>query len=81
MGAALPEDALLAERQRLGAHIRALRERRGWSQDTLAHLTGLNRSYPHKIEAGLVDLRHSTLLRLAHALDLTLAELVTAEEP
>lgn len=64
------------QQRRLGTRIRALREEKGWSQDTFAHLTGLNRSYPHKIEIGAVDVRFSTLLRMAQALGITVCELV-----
>ncbi|MVN88512.1 helix-turn-helix domain-containing protein [Deinococcus sp. HMF7620] len=77
MGQPLSPDALDRHQQHLGARIRALRTARGWSQDTLAHQAGLNRSYPHKIEVGLIDLRYSTLLRLAAAFELSPAELLT----
>lgn len=70
------QDWVRIEQRRLGARLRTLREARGWSQDTLAHLSGLNRSYPHKIERGELDLRYSTLLRLAAALDISVADLI-----
>lgn len=77
-----PLDAeLLEHRKRLGERIRQLREARGWSQDTFAHLAGLNRAYPHKIETGKVDIRYSTLLRVAHVLGLNVADVVTFEQP
>ncbi|PTA66337.1 helix-turn-helix domain-containing protein [Deinococcus arcticus] len=76
----LPLDAdLLNSRRRLGERIRQLREARGWSQDTFAHLAGLNRAYPHKIETGKVDLRYSTLVRVAHVLNITVADVVTLD--
>lgn len=76
-----PSDAeLLEDRRRLGARIRRLREARGWSQDVFAHLTALNRSYPHKIETAQVDVRYSTLVRIARALGMTVAEVVAVGE-
>lgn len=62
------------QQERLGERIRQLREQKGWSQDTFAHLTGLNRSYPHKIETGKVDVRYSTLLRITQVFELSLSE-------
>lgn len=77
---ALPQDADLSEDlKRLGERIRRLREARGWSQDTFAHLAGLNRAYPYKIESGKVDLRYSTLRKIAHVLETTVAEVVRAD--
>jgi transcriptional regulator with XRE-family HTH domain len=62
--------------QQLGQRIRQLREARGWSQDTFAHLAGLNRAYPHKIERAKVDLRFSTLLRIAAVFELSVDQLL-----
>lgn len=78
---ALPHDqeGLAEELKRLGERIRRLREARGWSQDTFAHLAGLNRAYPYKIETGKVDLRYSTLQKIAHVLGTTVAEVVRAD--
>lgn len=56
--------------------VRQLREAREWSQDTLAHLSGLHRAYPHKIETGQVDPRLSTLARPADVFGIGLAELL-----
>lgn len=72
----VPHDPWQKEKERLGLRIRTLRQERGWSQDTFAHLAGLNRSYPHKVESGSVDVRFSTLLRIAQVLELTVAELL-----
>mgnify|MGYP000317228201 CR=1 FL=1 len=36
--------------KRLGKRIREIRENRGWSQDVLAELSGLNRSYIGSLE-------------------------------
>lgn len=76
MGQDNEEAALRAAQRQLGARVRALREARGWSQDTFAHLAGLHRAYPHRIEAAKVDVRYSTLVRLARVLEVTVADLV-----
>jgi transcriptional regulator with XRE-family HTH domain len=36
----------------LGDRIRALREDRGWSQEHLAHLVGVDRTYQSDVERG-----------------------------
>ncbi|MBZ9752667.1 helix-turn-helix transcriptional regulator [Deinococcus sp. HMF7604] len=61
----------------VGQRIRQLREQQGWSQDTLAHLTGMHRAYPHRIETGQVDVRISTLAKLAEVFGLSLPDLLT----
>lgn len=66
----------LTYRRRLGERIRELRQSRGWNQDTLAHLTGMHRAYPYRVENGLIDLRLSTLLRLAQVFEISLQQLV-----
>lgn len=72
------EDAQIATaQQRLGHRVRQLREQRNWSQDTFAHLSGLNRAYPHKIETAKVDVRFSTLVKIARAFEIAVADLVT----
>ncbi|GAA5514851.1 hypothetical protein Dcar01_03613 [Deinococcus carri] len=63
--------------RRLGQRIMQLRKGRGWSQDTFAHLAGLNRAYPNKIEKAKVDLRFSTLVRIANVFDMTVDSLLT----
>lgn len=68
-------------RRRLGQRIRALREDRRWSQDTFAQLTGMNRAYPHRIETGQVDVRYSTLLRIAQEFGMPVSELLADAPP
>ena len=77
-----PENASLTLQQRVGLQVRQLRRERGWSQDTLAHLTHMHRSYPNQIEKGKVDLRLSTLEKLAQVFEMTPADLLSgaAEE-
>ena len=65
----LPEDDTLAYRQALGRAVRRLRKPQH-NQDDFADLVGVYRSHMGLIEQGKLDLRLSTLLRLARALQL-----------
>lgn len=53
-------------RKSLGKRIRILREKRKWSQEELAHQSGLARSFTGAIERGEKDLRLTTLTKLAN---------------
>ena len=53
-------------------HLQAARRDRGISQRALSELAGVPQSQISRIEAGTVDLRLSSLVALAHALDLEL---------
>jgi transcriptional regulator with XRE-family HTH domain len=55
-----------AVRKRLGKRVRALRERKKWSQEELAHRGTLARSFTGAIERGEKDLRLTTLVKLAN---------------
>lgn len=69
----------IAYRRRLGERIKKLRKNRGWNQDTLAHLTGMHRAYPYRLENGLIDIRLSTLLRLAQVFEMPLQQFLDIE--
>lgn len=58
------QDAILIRKQ-LGVRVRQLRDRRNWSQEELAHRSGLARSFTGAIERGEKDVRLSTLVKLA----------------
>jgi len=62
-------------RKELGSRIRRLREKRGVSQEELAHQTGFSRSFMSAIERGTKDVRLSTLLRLASIFEISLSQL------
>lgn len=62
---------------RLGKRIRSLRKDRGWTQEELAHRSGLNRSYMSDVECGRSDLSLSTLQKIARPLGISVAELLT----
>ena len=58
----------LAERKRLGAKIKSMREQSGMTQAELAGLCGLNRPNLARIEAGKYSTGQDILSRIASAL-------------
>ena len=52
----------------LGKNIRAQRKEKGFSQDTFAHVCGIDRSYMGRIERGEVNITVEKLYRLANTL-------------
>jgi transcriptional regulator with XRE-family HTH domain len=63
-------DAIGADLQvQVGANLRRFREKRGLTQEQLAHAAGLATRHLQKIEAGQVNLTLRTLVRLGSALD------------
>jgi transcriptional regulator with XRE-family HTH domain len=67
-------DAEVAKKE-LGSRVRALRQKKGWSQEGLAHESGLARSFTGAIERGEKDVRLSTLVKLANTLKLPVSQL------
>jgi transcriptional regulator with XRE-family HTH domain len=62
---------------RLGTSLRSARERRGWSREALAHVSGLSWSAITQIESGRrQEVRASTLVALAGALGVSVDYLV-----
>jgi transcriptional regulator with XRE-family HTH domain len=66
-------DAVL---QKIGMAIRALRIAQGISQERLALLAEVDRSYVGRIERGENNIAVLTLVRIASALSMTVAELM-----
>lgn len=67
--------------QNLGDAIRARRgEIGGLSQEGLADLAGMHRTYVSEIERGLRNPSYRNLVKLAAALDVPLSELVARAE-
>jgi transcriptional regulator with XRE-family HTH domain len=64
----------------IGSTIRSLRRERGLSQETLADLADIDRSYMSGVERGLRNISVLNLSRVAKALDVPLVELVGAAE-
>jgi transcriptional regulator with XRE-family HTH domain len=62
---------------KFGKRVRALRAERGWTQEELAHRSGLNRSYMSEVERGISDVSLSTLQKIAKTLEISLADLLT----
>jgi transcriptional regulator with XRE-family HTH domain len=63
-----------------GITVRQLREQHGWSQEKLAELSDLNRSYVGEIERGRVIASIVTAQKLAWALELPVAGLLAHSE-
>lgn len=64
------------EKRALGARIVAERTRRGITQRQLALMTSTSRSYLWKIEIGAADVGIDVLIRIAHALDVPVRDLI-----
>jgi len=63
-------------RQRVAANLRRVRQARGWSQEALADLAGLHRTYVGSIERGERNFSVDNIERLAQALGLDPADLL-----
>ncbi len=60
----------------LGANVRRIRERKGWSQDMLSEVSGLHRTYISGIERGVRNPTVTIVERIAEALDVPPPELI-----
>ncbi|MEM4235188.1 MAG: helix-turn-helix transcriptional regulator [Candidatus Methanomethylicaceae archaeon] len=58
-----------------GQRLKIIRERKQISQERLAALAGLNRTYISKIERGERNITLTTMMRLAHALGCNITDL------
>jgi transcriptional regulator with XRE-family HTH domain len=63
-------------RRQLGDRIRSLRKQKGINQDDFAHLAGIHRTHVGMLENARIDPKLSTLLRVAHALEIPMSELL-----
>lgn len=66
----------LEQRRALGARVRALRQERGLSQEALADLVGIHRTYIGSVERGQRNLSLDNINALAEALGVSPARLV-----
>ena len=64
----------------LGRAVRDLRAGRGISQEDLAHLSGMHRTYLGGIERGERNVSYANLKRLARALDVPASQLLAQAE-
>lgn len=65
----------------LGKTVRAMRERRGWSQNDLAREAGMTQSAVARFEAGGTVPTLPVIERLAHALDAEVEVRLTPKAP
>lgn len=70
----------LSARKHLAHRIKALRHSYGWSQEVLAELCGLNRSYIGAVERGEHNIGLDNIERIAHALEISITELLSEPE-
>jgi len=61
---------------RFGKKVRAMRKKRGLSQDNLANLSKIDRSYIGRIDRGEINISLEKLYILAEALECNPAELL-----
>jgi transcriptional regulator with XRE-family HTH domain len=66
-------------RQLFGARVRQERKRAGMSQEALAHVAGLDRTYVGSVERGERNISIDNIARLARALGLDPAELMRSD--
>lgn len=64
---------------RIGARIRDLRRASDFSFDAFVEETGLGRGYISELERGLIVPTVGSLTRVAHALEVTVADLVAGD--
>jgi transcriptional regulator with XRE-family HTH domain len=61
--------------RRLGARIRELRKRKGWSQEELAEVSGLHYTYIGSVERGERNLTLRSIQTIAGSLRINISEL------
>jgi transcriptional regulator with XRE-family HTH domain len=73
-------DPIEAAQRALGRALRELRNRAGLTQKELGVRAGADDTYLSQVETGQRDIRWSTVTRLLHALNATLADLAAEVE-
>jgi transcriptional regulator with XRE-family HTH domain len=66
----------MAPREQVATKVKALRERRGWTQEQLAKQAGISRVYLARLETARQDPSLSTLEKLAKALGVKVGRLL-----
>ena len=61
---------------RLGAHLRKVREAKGWSQEEMAFRCGVHRTYVGSVERGEYNVTILTLRRFTKALAMSLRDAI-----
>ena len=62
--------------EKIGSRIRAIRLKRGWSQEEFADICGIHRGHMGQIERGEKDVSISTLAKVGKGLDMAVATLL-----
>jgi transcriptional regulator with XRE-family HTH domain len=65
----------VSPRAAFGGRVRTLREARGWSQEWLAEVAGVHRTYVSSLERGHRNVSIEIIVRLADALGVPAASL------
>ncbi|GBE11641.1 anaerobic benzoate catabolism transcriptional regulator [bacterium BMS3Bbin12] len=68
-------------RRRLARRVRLLRIARGWSQEVLAGLSGLHRTYIGAVERAERNISLDNIEKIARALDIPIPALLDDAEP
>lgn len=76
-----PDDRVLARRREVGDHIRRVREHRDLSQRQVCERSGIDVATYSRIEQGHASPKLDTLIRIADAIEVPLAELVGGDPP
>ena len=63
----------------VGKNVRKYREKKGISQEALADLAGVHRTYVTKVEQGKTNISVVNIFRIAEALDVEAKELLERE--
>jgi transcriptional regulator with XRE-family HTH domain len=71
----------LNARKRLAQRVRLLRTSQGWSQEVLAELSGLNRSYIGAVERAEHNIGLDNIERIASALETGVPDLLDGTDP
>lgn len=75
-----PAKDVLLSKQKIGGRIRALRERRGWSQGKLAERLKAHPQNVSQIERGVRGVSLQQVVRLARVLDVSTDEILGRQE-
>lgn len=76
----MTKEQISSELNSFGLSLRMLRERAGLSQEALAHVCGLHRTYIGSVERGERNVSLLNIHVLAAALDITTSELMRTAE-
>lgn len=65
--------------KKVARRIKQLREERGYSQQEFAGMLDYEKSNMSRLESGKVNIKLSTIYKIAKALDITMSELLEVE--